>query len=171
MEDSTSNKGSKGLQGWKDDENISFYLYNISVDEKENRQQPRTERERNTPGDPIFEWQSFIDKGGFLSISCCYNLFIPPRSFPPFVPEWPRRRGRLWGINKDGCWQIKVTRRDGGLLNIQFTSHKSAAASRWLETATLYDEQLNPCTNVPEREMRDGAEIITHMVLWQTDPG
>lgn len=57
MEDSTSTKVPKVFRA---DEVLrtsgsSGHLYNLSVDENENIQQPQAERERNTPGDPVFE--------------------------------------------------------------------------------------------------------------------
>lgn len=93
---------------------------------KMRRDNNRRQKGKERPRKSLF-WNAIIDKGGFLLISCFYSLFIP---FPAFVAEWPRHCGRLRGINKDCCWQIKVTGWDGGLLNIHFTSHKSAAASR-----------------------------------------
>lgn len=57
MEDSTSTKVPKVFRV---DEMMrasgsSEHLYDLNVDENKNRQQLQTERERSTPGDPVFE--------------------------------------------------------------------------------------------------------------------
>lgn len=54
MGNSIFNKGSEGLQEMMRTSGSSEHLHNISVDENKNKQ-PQTERERNTPGDPVFE--------------------------------------------------------------------------------------------------------------------
>lgn len=119
----------------------------------------QTGRESKSSGEektiPFVTDEAFIDKGGlshnFLLLFFVVYLF-PCYPFPSFVPECLRHRGRLSGINKDGCWQIKVMGRDGGLLNIQFTSHKSPPVSRRLVMATSCNKQLKTHANVLQGE-------------------
>lgn len=107
---------------------------------------------------PFVTDEAFIEKGGAFSqfpVDILCSLFFPllPLSFlcpntpPPLLPVRLRHRGRLFGINKDGCWQMKVVGRDGGLLNTQFASHKSPPASRRHVTATSCNKQLKTHAN------------------------
>lgn len=105
---------------------------------------------------PLCDRRSFLQIKGTFSkfpvVRLC-SLFIAPLS--PLLPLFPkrlRRRSRLSGINKDGCWQIKVMGRDRGLLNSQFTSHKSPPVSRRLTAATSCNKQLKTHANVLQRE-------------------
>lgn len=57
MEDSTSTKVPKvfRVDEMMRTSGSSEHLYDLKLDENKNRQQPQTERERSTPGDPVFE--------------------------------------------------------------------------------------------------------------------
>lgn len=56
MEDSTSTKVPKvfGVDEMMRTSGSSEHLYDLKLDENKNKQ-PQTERERSTPGDPVFE--------------------------------------------------------------------------------------------------------------------
>lgn len=116
-----------------------------------------------------------------IKIFWCFPLLVlavylsPRYPFPSFVPERLRHCCRLWGIYKEGCWQIKVTGRDGGVLNIRSTSHRSRPSptdSRgYIQQQTIKKKKKKELTQMCWREKPGGVRTNTHMVLWQADPG
>lgn len=102
---------------------------------------------------PFVADEAFIENGAFSHFPVDILCSSPPPTFPllplsqhctSLLPVHLHHRGRLFGINKDGCWQTKVVGRDGGSLNTHFASHKSPPASRRHVAATSCNKQLKP---------------------------
>lgn len=111
-----------------------------------------------------------------IKIFWCFPLLVlavylsPRYPFPSFVPERLRHCCRLWGIYKEGCWQIKVTGRDGGVLNIRSTSHRSRPSptdSRgYIQQQTIKKKKKRRThANVLEREARWCSYKYTYGVV------
>lgn len=102
------------------------------------------------------------------SPSFCPNNPPPPR--PPLLPVRLRRCGRLFGINKDGCWQMR-----------------SRGVGRWLAKHSIRFTQITACVPptrdgyIPRQTIKNSCKNglqgeawrrlheYTYGVFWQAD--